>query len=554
VDRSIVGSTGRNPGVDVSKDADTHEWGSPPASTPANEVREELARVLAGPDFRGSERASRFLRFVVEETLDSGTTRLKAYTIATRLLGRPQNFDPVTDPIVRTQASRVRRSLEHYYLTAGAPNPVRIVLPPGTYRPVFSVPFTHQGVSSPRPPSEDDFLAEPIIAVIPFTDSTSDGSLASFVHELAQDAALALARFEGFRVLPPSAWQEADDVWVAKGDVASKPAARFLLRGRADYSGHRVRVTVVLHEAQTGEVLWSLPFVRVLRAERAHVVRREISRRVACQVADITGVIARFFTRRLSPQLSQHLPLHEAVFLYNIVPVRTIEQFVEFRALMEAAMERAPDSAFINAMLGIVCVHDYGYMFATMDHPLDRAVSLARRAVALEPGSQLAQGILAYVYAHRQEPEQCRAHAERCIELNPDASYWVGLTGLSMALCCDWERALPLVRRAMDLNPGYMRYLHFPLFIDHFRRGQYQKALAEVRLFDVSGFYRETYLRAAALGKLGLIEEGRTAISELLALRPDFLRNGRELVRRLVMDEQVLDDVMDGLRRAGLSI
>jgi tetratricopeptide (TPR) repeat protein len=174
--------------------------------------------------------------------------------------------------------------------------------------------------------------------------------------------------------------------------------------------------------------------------------------------------------------------------------------------------------------------------------------------VALDPGSQLAQGILAYVYAHKQEPEQCCAHAENCLELNPDASYFVGLMGLAAALCCDWERALLLVRRAMDLNPGYMRYLHFIPFIDRFRRGEYREALADARLFNVSGFYRETLVRAAALGKLGLVDEGRAAVHELLALRPDFLQNGRELVRRLVIDQQILDDVMDGLKRAGLSI
>ena len=538
----------------MSQDAHTHEWENPPATTFAAAVREELARVLTGPDFRRSERAGRFLSFVVEETLEGRADRLKAYTIATELLGRPREFDPVTDPIVRAQASRVRRSLEHHYLTGGALDPIRIDLPAGTYRPVFSVAPPYQGVSSPAPPTEDDFLAEPIIAVLPFTDSTPDGSLTSFARELAQEAAVALAQFEGFRVLPPSAWQAADETWVARGDVARRLAARFLLRGSAGHAGHRVKITVVLHEALTGEVLWSMPFVRVLRSENEHVVRREISRRVACQVTDMAGIIPRFFTRRLSLQPGHYRPLHEAVFLYTIVPVRTREQFVEFRARMEAVMERAPDSAFVNAMLGLACLHDYSNMFATMDRPLDRAVALARRAVALDPGSQLAQGILAYVYAHRQEPDQCRAHAERCVELNADASYFVGLMGLAMALCCDWDKALLLVRRAMDLNPGYMRYLHFAPFIDRFRRGEYHEALAEARLFDVSGFYRETFVRAAALGKLGLFEEGRTAVSELLALRPDFRENGRELVRRLVMDEQILDDMMDGLKRAGLSI
>jgi hypothetical protein len=196
----------------MNQDANTLDRGVLPVTTPVDAVRDELERVLAGPDFRGSERAGRFLRFVVEETLEGRAGRLKAYTIATELLGRSQDFDPVTDPIVRTQASRVRRSLEHYYLTGGALDPVRIDMPAGSYRPVFSAPPTYRkDVSSPSSPDEDDFLTEPIIAVLPFADSTPEGSQASFVHELAQEVAVALARFEGFRVLPPSAWQAADD-------------------------------------------------------------------------------------------------------------------------------------------------------------------------------------------------------------------------------------------------------------------------------------------------------------------------------------------------------
>ena len=78
-----------------------------------------------------------FLRFIVEETLAGRGDRIKAYTIATSVLGRDEAFDPQSDPIVRIEASRLRRSLERYYLIAGQDDPIRIDIPKGGYVPSF---------------------------------------------------------------------------------------------------------------------------------------------------------------------------------------------------------------------------------------------------------------------------------------------------------------------------------------------------------------------------------------------------------------------------------
>src|SRR5262245_26901521 len=47
-------------------------WESNDVSPTADEVRQQLARILASPMFGSSSRLSRFLRFVVEQTLAGG--------------------------------------------------------------------------------------------------------------------------------------------------------------------------------------------------------------------------------------------------------------------------------------------------------------------------------------------------------------------------------------------------------------------------------------------------------------------------------------------------
>ena len=47
----------------------------------AERVREELAKIVASPQFNRGEKLCRFLRYVVEETLDGRPENLKEYNI-----------------------------------------------------------------------------------------------------------------------------------------------------------------------------------------------------------------------------------------------------------------------------------------------------------------------------------------------------------------------------------------------------------------------------------------------------------------------------------------
>lgn len=101
------------------------------------EVRAALERVLASADLCTSPRLGAFLRYVVESTLAGRAEQIKGYTIAVEALGRAPTFDPQSDPIVRVEATRLRRALQNYYNTAGLADPVLIHIPKGGYVPRF---------------------------------------------------------------------------------------------------------------------------------------------------------------------------------------------------------------------------------------------------------------------------------------------------------------------------------------------------------------------------------------------------------------------------------
>jgi Tol biopolymer transport system component len=101
-------------------------------------VRAQVDRILASKAFAGAERASSFLRFVVESKLTGRAKEIKEFVIAVEVLGRTSSFDSKSDPIVRVEAGRLRERLTSYYEEEGAKDVVWIGLPKGGYVPEFS--------------------------------------------------------------------------------------------------------------------------------------------------------------------------------------------------------------------------------------------------------------------------------------------------------------------------------------------------------------------------------------------------------------------------------
>jgi hypothetical protein len=123
-------------------------------------VQDELQRVVVSRDFMHSERKRRFLKYVVQETLAGRADRIKAYTIAVDAFDRDPSFAPLADPVVRIEAGRLRRCLEHYYLAEGAAD--RITIPKGGYVPQFIVteeaaPSVLKALGDADPPMRDNW-------------------------------------------------------------------------------------------------------------------------------------------------------------------------------------------------------------------------------------------------------------------------------------------------------------------------------------------------------------------------------------------------------------
>jgi len=77
------------------------------------------------------------LLFLVRHVVLQPEEPIPEFEIGYRVLGRPNDFNPLDDNIVRVQMGNLRRKLEQYFSTEGSAEEVIIFIPQGTYKPSF---------------------------------------------------------------------------------------------------------------------------------------------------------------------------------------------------------------------------------------------------------------------------------------------------------------------------------------------------------------------------------------------------------------------------------
>ena len=94
-------------------------------------------RVVAGPHFARSPLLSKFLLYVVAETLSGRQATISEHKIGVAVFGRPHSYRTDDDNIVRNYARQLRKRLAEHFAGVGGDESMRIEMPIGGYVPVF---------------------------------------------------------------------------------------------------------------------------------------------------------------------------------------------------------------------------------------------------------------------------------------------------------------------------------------------------------------------------------------------------------------------------------
>ena len=528
-------------------------------------IQDQLERILQTQDFCRSERLSDFLRFVVEETLAGRANNISQRTVAIDGLGYPPNFDPQNNPGIRVHASLLRRALDRYYLTQGSEDPIRIVIPKGIYIPEFrenglANPQVNQ-LSEPSPTATASAASQhivpdgPSIAVLPFEHLGSEAEYAFLASGITEEIIIALTRFPEFLVVGPL---NRDVIRKNKMDafkVGREYKARFVLDGTIRVRGQSLRVTAKLTDVLEGRQLWGQGHNYDLASSTIDHIERDVVDRITVTVADANGFVLRTLARKSLERHTDSLSEYEAILRgYHHFRVFTEQSHADATAALETTLQRDPNHAMAAAMLADLMATTYLFGYVDDTAVVDRSEALARRAVALDPNSQVARFTMALIHFLRFQRPQFLAEAEHALKINPNHTLYTAAIAMHLGMAGDWDRGLSLIKRAMRLNPHHPGWYHIVAYMIHMRQGDFEQALIEARRFNTPVFYWDTIIRAAVLGQLGRQEEASTAVAELLSLVPNFRGRGRSLIRRLAYLDEHVDMFVEGLGKAGLDL
>jgi hypothetical protein len=159
-------------------------------------------RIVASKMIAKSSFLTNFLLYVCDRELQGKSTEITEYQIGIQAFGRPADYNPGIDNIVRNYARLLRKRLEEYFETEGSHELLRISIPRGGYVPIFHPPETTQAISPAHTVISDiiasgglDRGAKPLEPVLPL-ERRSSPVVRNLLLSLAACAAIAVGSFE----------------------------------------------------------------------------------------------------------------------------------------------------------------------------------------------------------------------------------------------------------------------------------------------------------------------------------------------------------------------
>src|SRR5579875_1199867 len=179
---------------------------------------ELVQRIIVTPHFARSPLLSRFLLFVVAETIDGRGAEISEHQIGVQVFDRPADYRTLEDNIVRNYARQLRKRLAEYFANEGSGEEWRVSIPLGGYVPVFS-----RAAETGEPPLPDHPDHLPITVKIRTQNVAPAGAAREVERPQWRRWLLAAAAAAGYTALLVSlTWMAAGRM--RSGQQASEPA------------------------------------------------------------------------------------------------------------------------------------------------------------------------------------------------------------------------------------------------------------------------------------------------------------------------------------------
>jgi TolB-like protein/Tfp pilus assembly protein PilF len=434
---------------------------------------------------------------------------------------RADPFDRSIDMLV----GRLRRKIE-----ADATRPSLIVAAPGEgYK--FAAPILDAAL---QPTRATEALATPAsasnppgrprlsIVVLPFANLGGDPEQEYFVDGVTESLTADLSHIVGAFVIGRNTAFTYKGKNVDLRQVGRELNVRYVLEGSVQRAGARMRISVQLIDAESGNQLWVERFDKPL-ADLLDMQDEIVARLANALDAQLIAAEAR---RAEGTPDSDSLDLcfrGKAWLNKGITP----DVLSEARHLFERALELDPNN--VAALVGIAGVDTtVAVRFVTGDRTarLANAEAALTRALSLAPEHALAHYCLGVVLIHTNRVARGIGECERALQLNRNLAVAHGHIGFAKYQLGRSEETEAHIRHALRLSPRDPSVHIWCMFAGTAKLylGQDEEAIDWLRR-SIEGNRNNPmsyFLLAAALANLGQIDEARSEARAGLAINPAF--------------------------------
>ena len=392
---------------------------------------------------------------------------------------------------------------------------------------------------------------KPSVAIRPFTNMSGDPEQEYFSDGITEDIITELSRFRSLFVIARNS------SFVFKGqafdvtDVAKKLGVQYIVEGSVRKAGNRVRITAQLIDAKTGKHLWADRYDRDL--EDVFAVQDEVVSVVAGKIPGVLDRIGVDFARRKPPE---NATAFDCMLRGRWALHHTSEGTSAAIEFLEQAIAADENFAAAHALLA------YAYSYAIFTFGFDpevateRSCAHAARAVTLDSVDPNVNAVAAIGYLLSGRYELADVHSERAVAGNPNDQMVLYSRGLIFSYLGRAAEATPFFEQMERVDPYAPDDVRAEGYCDClFMLGEYEKMVEIYQRWPDLPVHLHL-VKAAALAKLGRIDEARASVDEYNNFEGSkqdpstFVKLQTRMVRRREDRERWLD----GYRKAGIEV
>lgn len=394
---------------------------------------------------------------------------------------------------------------------------------------------------------------KPSIAVLPFDNMSGVPDQDYLADGITENIITALSYIPEIFVIARNSTFTYKGKAVKAQEVAEELGVRYILEGSVQRAGNRVRIQAQLIEADSGRHLWADRYDREL--QDLFVLQDEITLKIvlALQVELSVGMQKRL-TRKSMPNFEAW---SYYVRGYGEMMQHTKAANAKAREFFERAVDLAPEYAPVSTGLGWTHWDDAFHGWSeSREESLRRAVELAQRALALDDTDPVIHLLWGAIYLQQRRYDEAIAEGEKSVALGPNQDLPHFMLAMYLTHTGRSKEALPLMKKAMRLNPYYSSMYLGLLGNIYIEIEEYEKAVEAFQVLIVREPHRiEGHLGLAiAYIRQGRKEQARSEVVEVLRLSPDYsLETHRKHHLLMAQDPADVESRIEALREAGLN-